>query len=83
MAIPMRDCILGIGLKNPHDHVFNDFEITDRNLDDQFSPLSRPLHPDPLIATEANAVHLSSSCSCRPCRLGGIRETDQVKQVLN
>ena len=52
-------------------------QIEDRNLDDQ---LSRQLHPDPLIATEAIS---SSSCPCRPCRLGGIRETDQVRQLLN
>lgn len=43
----------------------------------------RPLHPAPLIAAEANAAHLSLSCSCRPCSLGCIRETDQAKQVLN
>ena len=32
MATPMRDCILGMGLKDPHDHVFNDW-LNDGNLE--------------------------------------------------
>jgi len=32
MATSMRHCILGTGLKNPHDHVFNDW-LNDGNME--------------------------------------------------